>query len=187
MYDLPIQMKKHEGGKTVNYLSVNSSQETQALATELAKVLQPGAVVLLEGPLGSGKTTFTQGLGKALGIKRAIKSPTYTIVKEYSIDGESPLELIHIDAYRLETGGADSIDLHSFLRPDTVVFIEWSQYIADYLPETYIKIEFIPQNELTKRQIEISVHGEKEADTYEQLVAKWMRNWERNEAKNAFV
>lgn len=171
----------------MNILSVNSSQETQSLAAELAKVLQAGTVVLLDGPLGSGKTTFTQGLGKALGIRRAIKSPTYTIVKEYSIEGETPLELIHIDAYRLETGGADSIDLHSYLRRDTVVFIEWSEYIADYLPETFIKISFKPQSELTKRQIEISVHGEEDAVAYKQLVAKWMNNWERNETKNAFV
>lgn len=171
----------------MNILSVNSSQETQSLAAELAKVLQAGTVVLLDGPLGSGKTTFTQGLGKALGIRRAIKSPTYTIVKEYSIEGETPLELIHIDAYRLETGGADSIDLHSYLRSDTVVFIEWSEYIADYLPETFIKISFKPQSELTKRQIEISVHGEDDTVAYKQLVAKWMNNWERNETKNAFV
>lgn len=171
----------------MNYLSVTSSQETQALAAELAKILKPGTVVLLDGPLGSGKTTFTQGLGKALGVKRAIKSPTYTIVKEYSIEGVTPMDLIHIDAYRLETGGADSIDLHSYLRPDTVVFIEWSEYIADYLPETFIKIGFVPQNELTARQIEITVHGEKEAKKYEQLVAEWMKNWERNESENAFV
>lgn len=170
-------------------LTVNSSQETQKLAAELAQVLQTGTVVILDGPLGSGKTTFTQGLGKALGIKRAIKSPTYTIVKEYSIEGDSPFELIHIDAYRLETGGADSIDLHSYLRPDTIVFIEWSQYLADYLPETYIQISFVPQSEMTKRQIEISVHGEKETETetYKQIVAEWLGNWERNEANNAFI
>lgn len=165
----------------MNYLSVTSSQETQALAAELAKVLQPGIVVLLDGPLGSGKTTFTQGLGKALGIKRAIKSPTYTIVKEYSIEGVTPMDLIHIDAYRLETGGADSIDLHSYLRPDTVVFIEWSQFIADYLPETFIKIRFVPQSELNNRQIEISVHGETNNQAYQQLVTDWMENWERND------
>ena len=75
-------------GYKVNILSVKSSQETQALANELAALLHPGTVILLDGPLGSGKTTFTQGLGKALGVKRAIKSPTYTIVKEYSIEGE---------------------------------------------------------------------------------------------------
>lgn len=165
----------------MNYLSVTSSQETQALAAELAKVLQPGIVVLLDGPLGSGKTTFAQGLGKALGIKRAIKSPTYTIVKEYSIEGVTPLDLIHIDAYRLETGGADSIDLHSYLRPDTVVFIEWSQFIADYLPETFIKIRFVPQSELNNRQIEISVNGETNNQAYQQLVTDWMENWERND------
>lgn len=165
----------------MNYLSVTSSQETQALAAELAKILKPGTVVLLDGPLGSGKTTFTQGLGKALGVKRAIKSPTYTIVKEYSIEGATPFELIHIDAYRLETGGADSIDLHSYLRPDTVVFIEWSQFIADYLPENFIKIGFVPQSELNNRQIEISVHGETNKQVYQQLVTDWMRNWERDD------
>lgn len=168
----------------MNILSVKSSQETQALASELAALLHPGTVILLDGPLGSGKTTFTQGLGKALGIKRAIKSPTYTIVKEYSIEEPEAFELIHIDAYRLETGGADSIDLHSYLRPDTVVLIEWSEFVADYLPSDYIRIKFIPQDELTLREIEISTHGTKGQLEYCELVTTWLKNWERVEASH---
>ena len=86
-------------------VETHSAQDTQALAASLAPVLPAGTWIRLEGDLGAGKTTFTQGLGKALGIARAIKSPTYTIVKEYDLEGQAAPRLIHIDAYRLEEGG----------------------------------------------------------------------------------
>jgi len=95
-------------------VETHSAQDTQALAASLAPVLPAGTWIRLEGDLGAGKTTFTQGLGKALGIARAIKSPTYTIVKEYDLEGQAAPRLIHIDAYRLEEGGADTVDLASY-------------------------------------------------------------------------
>src|SRR5699024_6841734 len=88
-------------------ICVTSLEETAQLACELSKQLQPYNVITLEGPLGAGKTTFTQSLAKALGIKRAVKSPSYTLVREYE---EGTLPLYHIDLYRLEA--ADVSDLY---------------------------------------------------------------------------
>ena len=80
-------------------LKAHNEEETKAAAAELAKFLEPGDVILLEGNLGAGKTTFTKGLAEGLGITKVIKSPTYTIIREY-LEGRLPL--YHMDVYRLE-------------------------------------------------------------------------------------
>lgn len=138
-------------------LYTTSVEETQALASTIAKHILPRTVILLEGPLGSGKTTFTQAFGKALGIKRAIKSPTYTIVKEYPLDKGM---LIHIDAYRLEDGGAETIDLDRYLDEDTIILIEWATFLEEYLPEDRIKIIFRPKDNANEREILIKNEGQ---------------------------
>ncbi len=144
-----------------------SSEETGVLARALSSLIHPGMTILLEGPLGSGKTTFTQHLGQSLGIRRAIKSPTYTIVKEYPLENHQ--QLIHIDAYRLEEGGADSIDLDSYLTDDSLVLVEWAEFLGDYLPETYLQIVFRPQENLHHREITITAHGPQKA-RYEAII-----------------
>lgn len=124
--------------------------DTQKLAQRLAVAIEPGCLILLNGPLGSGKTAFTQALGHSLGIKRGIKSPTYTIVKEY--EGLDKIDkLIHMDAYRLETGGADTIDIDHFLQEDSVCVIEWPEFVLDYLPSDYIRIDFEHINDHSRR------------------------------------
>src|SRR5699024_7894239 len=75
----------------------DSEELTKDIATKLAEQLEPGDVVTLSGNLGAGKTTFTKGIATGLGVKRAVTSPTFTIIKEYK--GRFPL--YHIDAYRL--------------------------------------------------------------------------------------
>ena len=76
-----------------------SESETYALAEKIAKTLSGGEAILLSGTLGAGKTTFTKGLAKALGVVKTVVSPTFTIVKEYQ---GSSLMLYHIDMYRIE-------------------------------------------------------------------------------------
>ncbi|WP_124058756.1 tRNA (adenosine(37)-N6)-threonylcarbamoyltransferase complex ATPase subunit type 1 TsaE [Vaginisenegalia massiliensis] len=147
----------------------NSASQTQDIAKEFAQHLAGGMVLVLDGPLGSGKTTFTQGLGRALGVSRAIKSPTFTIVKEYPL-ADYPFDLIHIDAYRLETGGADSIDLAYYLSPEHLVVIEWAEFLVDYLPATYLKLSFHLQTKLSQRQLELSMVGP-EDPRYQALLA----------------
>ncbi|MCW6666743.1 tRNA (adenosine(37)-N6)-threonylcarbamoyltransferase complex ATPase subunit type 1 TsaE [Aerococcaceae bacterium NML160702] len=147
-----------------------SATQTQELAVELARILPMGSVIVLEGNLGSGKTTFTQGLGKALGVQRAIKSPTYTIVKEYSIPQG---DFIHIDAYRLEEGGADSIDLPSYLRHDAIVMIEWAVYVADYLPSDYLIVRFTPGVTPDERAVEFDAVGNSSSRLLTDFAQKW--------------
>ena len=77
-------------------LEVNSTQEMQHLGAVIAQTAQAHDLLLLNGDLGAGKTTLTQGIGRALGIKRPVKSPTFTIVREYT---EAKLPLFHMEFY----------------------------------------------------------------------------------------
>lgn len=153
-------------------ITTRSAQETKEIAAGLARIIQPGMVVSLKGRLGSGKTTFSQGFAKELGIQRAVKSPTYTIVKQYPLD-QAELVFNHIDAYRLEEGGADSIDLQSFIDDNTITLIEWAEFVEDYMPETYLVIDIQPLSQ-DERLIQISINGESE--TYEQIIKEWTQN-----------
>lgn len=113
---------------------------TQAIATHLAQLVHAGTIILLEGNLGSGKTTFMQAFGKALGIHTTIASPTFTLIDEYT-DGRLPL--YHIDLYRLERSQVGSLYLEEYWRgedfPLGVVAIEWASKLPT-LPVEYLKI-----------------------------------------------
>lgn len=118
-----------------------NAAETQAIAQALANCLSADTILLLEGNLGSGKTTFVQGLGKGLGIQSAITSPTFTLVDEYH---EGRLPLYHIDLYRLDTAQVHGLYLQEYWRgidfPLGVVAIEWSERLGVTLSD-YLKIE----------------------------------------------
>ena len=157
----------------MSYKITHSAEETKQIAAELAQLIEPGKVISLKGNLGSGKTTFSQGFAKALGIKRAVKSPTYTIVKHYPLDEQGKL-FNHIDAYRLEEGGAESIDLESFIDDDTITLIEWAEFVIDYMPETYLEIE-LEAVDNDERKILVRTVGL--SDDYDQLRKEWTQNW----------
>ena len=114
-------------------VETNSAAETQALAARLAAELPDGAVLCLHGDLGAGKTCFVQGLAKALGVRRPVGSPTFTLINEYR--GTRPLA--HIDLYRVR-GAADAfgLGLEDYLFHFAgIVAIEWAERVADLLPE----------------------------------------------------
>ncbi|SHN35214.1 tRNA (adenosine(37)-N6)-threonylcarbamoyltransferase complex ATPase subunit type 1 TsaE [Gracilibacillus kekensis] len=113
-----------------------TEEETKRLANKLALLLRPGDVITLEGDLGTGKTTFTKGLGAGLGVRRTINSPTFTIVKEYI--GEIPL--YHMDVYRLENSEED-IGFEEYFNGDGITVIEWATFIEEYLPEERLTIQ----------------------------------------------
>ncbi|WP_412988586.1 tRNA (adenosine(37)-N6)-threonylcarbamoyltransferase complex ATPase subunit type 1 TsaE [Pediococcus siamensis] len=115
-----------------------SAQQTEEIGKQLAELLQPNDVILLDGDLGAGKTTFTKGLAQGLGIKRYVKSPTFTIIHEYH-DGRMPL--FHMDVYRLEDSSGDDLGWDEYFYGGGVTVIEWSQFIQDYLPDTFLKIQ----------------------------------------------
>jgi tRNA threonylcarbamoyladenosine biosynthesis protein TsaE len=99
-----------------------SSAQTEALGARVGSALAPGDVVLVEGELGAGKTTFVRGAARALGVRGPVTSPTFTIGQRY----EGPVTVAHLDLYRL--AGLEDEDpglLADYLGPDTVGFVEW--------------------------------------------------------------
>lgn len=116
----------------------NSEHDTRRIATDLAASLQAGAVVLLSGDLGAGKTAFVRGLAEGLGIDAdEVTSPTFTLVHEYR-GGRLPL--IHVDLYRLDRADLDEIGLDQDLAATGVVAVEWAERLVRRLPGVRVSI-----------------------------------------------
>ena len=149
-------------------LSIDSAQKMQELGAAIAQTAQAHDLLLLNGDLGAGKTTLTQGIGRALGIKRPVKSPTFTIVREYP---EAKLPLFHMDFYRLENDDLSSIDLTNYLSEPGIVVIEWPDVIQKELPEQFLQLTIKRVDDSwssTKRVVEFKAKGER----YKQ----WVKN-----------
>ena len=109
-------------------LTSRSEQETRGIAAALARTLAPGAVVLLSGDLGAGKTAFVRGLADGLGIDPGeVTSPTFTLVHQYE-GGRLPL--VHVDLYRLETADLDEIGLDLDVAARGVLAVEWPERLV---------------------------------------------------------
>ncbi len=113
-----------------------SKEETRSLGKRLSAFLNEGDVILLEGDLGAGKTTFVGGVAEGLNVKEDVISPTFNIMKCYF---HGTLPLYHIDAYRLE-GQNIEIGLDEYIEGDGACFIEWPQFIAPLIPEDKLEI-----------------------------------------------
>lgn len=136
---------------------INNADEMIELGKKLAQQVHSGDVLLLDGDLGAGKTTFTKGLALGLGITRNIKSPTFTLIREYK-DGRLPL--YHMDMYRLEDTGAGDIGLDDYFNGDGVCVIEWSQFIDDELPSQYLVMHILKdENDFDKRYVTLEARG----------------------------
>jgi tRNA threonylcarbamoyladenosine biosynthesis protein TsaE len=110
----------------------SSEADTRAIAAALAPSLSPGAIVVLSGDLGAGKTAFVRGLATGLGIDPdEVTSPTFTLVHEYR-GGRLPL--IHVDLYRLDRAELDEIGLDSDLAATGVTAVEWAERLARPVP-----------------------------------------------------
>ena len=116
--------------------TINSEQETEMLALQIADQLKPADVLTLEGDLGAGKTTFTKSVAKGLGITRNVNSPTFTILKQY----EGRLPLNHLDVYRLE-GTDEDLGWDELFYGDAVSIIEWAHLIEEDLPPERLAIQ----------------------------------------------
>lgn len=109
----------------------HSELETERVGESLARTLEPGTVIAFTGDLGAGKTAFTRGLARGLGIPDRVTSPTFTIVNEY-IGGRLPL--FHFDMYRLESSDElFDIGWEDYLGRGGVCAVEWSEKVADAL------------------------------------------------------
>ena len=119
------------------FIKINTEKEMISFGTEFAKTLKGGDIVLLEGNLGAGKTIFTKGIAKYLGIKKAITSPTFTLMNIYKVlrPKSSVLCLTHIDTYRLDNEkDLVEIGVEDYLgKSDTVCLIEWPEKIKNLL------------------------------------------------------
>jgi tRNA threonylcarbamoyladenosine biosynthesis protein TsaE len=108
---------------TVERIETNSAAETEALGARIAAGLEPGAVVVVSGDLGAGKTTLVRGACRALGVEEPVTSPTFTIGQRYRGAG---VNVSHLDLYRLP--GLEDEDpglLDDYLTPDAIAFVEW--------------------------------------------------------------
>lgn len=145
--------------------TTDSKEETREKGEALGRLVKRPLAILLYGDLGAGKTTFTQGLAKGLGVSRRVTSPTFNILKIYK--GRMPL--YHIDAYRLE-GVRQDLGLEEYLEDsDGVTVVEWPMYIQYVLPDCYLRIELrILEN--GAREFAVESAGEKE----EELEREWL-------------
>lgn len=113
----------------------HDENELIAIGQKIGQVLKENDVLVLTGDLGAGKTTLTKGIAKGLGVPQMVKSPTYTIVREY----EGRLPLYHLDVYRIGDD-PDSIDLDDFLYGQGVTVIEWGELLSADLLDDYLEV-----------------------------------------------
>ncbi|MCT7292318.1 tRNA (adenosine(37)-N6)-threonylcarbamoyltransferase complex ATPase subunit type 1 TsaE [Rhodococcus pyridinivorans] len=122
-------------------------EDTEAFGRRLAAELRAGDLVVLDGPLGAGKTALTRGIAVGLGVEGRVTSPTFVIAREHrpgSPEGREPVGLVHVDAYRLGDGPnaldeLDALDLDTDLT-DTVVVVEWGGGLVEQLAERHLRV-----------------------------------------------
>ena len=145
-------------------MMLESPEATILFAQVIGTVAQAGDNLVLTGDLGAGKTTLTKGIAQGLGIDQMIKSPTYTIIREYT---QGRLPLYHMDVYRLEDVGGDDLGFEEYLYGNGVSVIEWAKFIEEELPAAYLTIRLVPTGEFFEnREITFIPTG----DRYKSLV-----------------
>jgi len=113
-------------------------EDTRALGVELADLLRAGDLVVLVGPLGAGKTALTQGIGRGLGVREPVTSPTFVIARVHT-GGRLPL--VHVDAYRLgSVADVDDLDLDASA-DESVTVVEWGQGLVEQLADEHLEVQ----------------------------------------------
>lgn len=139
-------------------MELKGAEQTIQIGRWIGERLPKGTVVVLEGDLGAGKTTFSKGIAEGLGITQMIKSPTYTIIREYE-EGKYPL--YHMDVYRVGDS-AEDLGLEEYFESDGISLVEWGSMIEELLPKNRLEIILYHQDETT-RQMKIKGYGDKKA------------------------
>jgi len=141
-------------------ITTHDARETKRVAGALGRQLKRGDLVVLTGDLGSGKTTFAQGVAEALGVTEPVTSPTFTIVQEY----EGALPIAHVDVYRMQR----MQELHDLgfeeLIENRVVLIEWGEAVLPALPADRIEVRLRVGDDPAVRDIEIEGRGARALD-----------------------
>lgn len=143
----------------------HTDADTQAIAAALTAQTQAGDVVTLTGDLGAGKTTFTKGVAMALGVRKEIVSPTFTIMNVYDTAHPTIKKLVHIDTYRLQSlNELLGIGIEDFVgAPDTLSVIEWPEIASEFLRNKKVTAVTLAHNDNGSRTI--TVHQTKTGTT----------------------
>ncbi len=135
-----------------------SAAETQALGATLAHLLTGDEIIALAGDLGTGKTTFVQGLARGLGVTAPVTSPSFVLINRYRAHDGRVLQ--HADCYRLQNAALEMWDagLGELLNGDEMVVVEWADRLPDLLPDEHldIRFEYLDEN---RRRLTFSARG----------------------------
>lgn len=140
----------------MEYIS-NSIEETKKIAADFAALLKGGEVVALEGEIGAGKTTFTQGLAAALGAEGLARSPTFTVMNVYPTTDKKIKKIVHVDAYRLRTSDdLFNLGLEEWIgQADAIVLIEWPHMVVEAEIKNERTVRISSGESINERKIEI--------------------------------
>lgn len=137
-------------------MRTNSAEETRKLGEKLAEELRAGDVILLEGPLGAGKSELARGVARGLGVRETVTSPSFTILNVYD-SGRVPL--YHFDWYRLEDAEElFELGMEEYLGGDGIALVEWPGRCPEALPADFLMIEILPGEE-NGRTFRTARHG----------------------------
>ena len=146
--------------KTLAKLQISTAEEMNEFGIKLASILKAGDLVILTGPLGAGKTTFTRGVGEGLKAIGNVSSPTFVIARTHKREA-SDTPLVHVDAYRLSS-------VHEFDDLDvdvekSIVLVEWGRGFAEELADSWLDIEIERDHtgESDVREVTLIAHGER--------------------------
>jgi len=148
-------------------LEVKSDAEMKNLGAKLGVLLRGGEIIELVGDVGAGKTTFTKGLARGMGVDEDVQSPSFTISRVY--DASNGLRLAHYDFYRLHNAGIMADDLRETLGDAiTVTVIEWAEIVSGVLPEDRLTL-LISSTSEDNRRVELKADGPASRKLMEQL------------------
>nr|WP_275581280.1 tRNA (adenosine(37)-N6)-threonylcarbamoyltransferase complex ATPase subunit type 1 TsaE [Enterococcus lemanii] len=162
------EKKKKKGGFLV--IVLNNPEETSYFAQVIGNMAVSGDNLILTGDLGAGKTTLTKGIALGLGIEQMIKSPTYTIIREYH---QGRLPLYHMDVYRIGEGASD-LGLEEYFEGDGLSVIEWGNLLAEDLPASYLEVVLTKDEENPeKRYATFHAYGTQGENFMARILEKW--------------
>ena len=139
--------------------NISSADQMSQLGESLAGILTAGDLVVLIGPLGAGKTTFTRGVGQALQVEGNVSSPTFVIARTHKREGKA--SLVHVDAYRLKSPAElDDLDIPF---ASSIVLVEWGKGLTQDISEHWLEVELVRDTtgETEDRQVKITGFGDR--------------------------
>ncbi|MFV0461588.1 MAG: tRNA (adenosine(37)-N6)-threonylcarbamoyltransferase complex ATPase subunit type 1 TsaE [Nostocoides sp.] len=151
-------MADGEQQTTGSSVTLATAADTERFGERLAQLLRAGDLLLLTGALGAGKTTLARGLGRGLGVRGSVTSPTFVIARVHPSLADGP-DLVHVDAYRVGgLGDLDALDLDASLE-DSVTVVEWGHGWAEDLSEDHLEVFLTADIGTDRRTAEVVGHG----------------------------